>query len=363
MKRAAHFILWPELATSPPNEALVSALLDNGYAVDIYTPWPAPDVSRYGGDVRCLPVHYGNRWLLRNIASLRWRRYDLLSATAEDPFAIVGVLARAHGRKTVFLVDEIKSGSYAGNATKRWKRVCIKAIREAAFCIVNDESRIPLLQSYAGIADAGRVIVYPGCYRDPPAAVEREAVRRGWRVADGDVALGVSGGFNEMSGAEWLLETFCGNSSLRLVVQAPGLSKFDRVLLSRIEGHQRLYVEPGRLGWREAWAAAVGIDVGLAIYLNPAPQFQNMGTSSNRLCMYLAMGVPVIASRQPSFRFLEDYDCGIMVDDAKSFALAVDRIAARLPEMRANALRCRREYIRAPERYSALRDRIAGLVR
>ncbi len=103
------------------------------------------------------------------------------------------------------------------------------------------------------------------------------------------------------------------------------------------------------------------MDIGAVIYRNPAPQFQHMGTSSNRLCMFLAMGVPVIASRQDSFQFLEEFDCGILIDDGRSFSSAVDRIRDRLGEMRANAVRCWKEYVAASVRYIELREAIAGV--
>jgi len=77
----------------------------------------------------------------------------------------------------------------------------------------------------------------------------------------------------------------------------------------------------------------VGLDIGLAIYTNPAPQFQHMGISSNRLCMFLAMGVPVIATRQPSFRFIKDYNCGILVENYDQFLAAIRHIGAHLPSM------------------------------
>jgi len=362
-RRAAHFLLIPGLAHSPPNDAIIGALLDLDYAVDVYSPLPLADVAEYGDRVTAHPVEYGRRWLLTNCASRRWRQYDVFSATAEAPIAVAGVLSRLHRRPSFMLVDEIKSGSYYGDAREHWKRLCRWAMRHAAFCIVNDEARIGLLREYAGIGDPHRILVYPGCYRAPPPPADRDALRRQWSIPDGRIALGVSGGFNDTAGAAWLLDAFCADPALHLVVQAAGLSRFERELLSHVDGRERLHLEPGWLPWREAWAAAPAIDIGLSIYLNEAPQFQKMGVSSNRLCMFLAMGVPVIASRQPSFRFLEEYDCGVVVDDSKSFTAAVDRIAGRLPRMRENALRCAREYIRAPERYAALRERIGGLVR
>ena len=47
-KKAAHFLLIPELACSPQNEALISAYLDLGCEVDLFTPGGSCDVSAYG---------------------------------------------------------------------------------------------------------------------------------------------------------------------------------------------------------------------------------------------------------------------------------------------------------------------------
>jgi hypothetical protein len=105
----------------------------------------------------------------------------------------------------------------------------------------------------------------------------------------------------------------------------------------------------------------VGLDIGLAIYTNPAPQFQHMGISSNRLCMFLAMGVPVIATRQPSFRFIEDYNCGILVENYDQFLAAIRHIGAHLPSMWENCHRCFNEYIMPPDRFPRLREAIASL--
>ena len=78
--------------------------------------------------------------------------------------------------------------------------------------------------------------------------------------------------------------------------------------------------------------------------------------------MFLAMGVPVIASRQDSFHFLEKYNCGILVDNGRDFSAAVDTIRDRLVEMRMNALRCYNEYIKPSERYVQLREAVAGVL-
>ena len=54
------------------------------------------------------------RWLLAQAWRPRWRRYACFSGTTEDPIAVVGVLARLHGRPSFILGDEIRAGSYQG---------------------------------------------------------------------------------------------------------------------------------------------------------------------------------------------------------------------------------------------------------
>lgn len=126
-------------------------------------------------------------------------------------------------------------------------------------------------------------------------------------------------------------------------------------LLSRVSGQERLYLEGERLGWREAWSVSAAADVGMVVYLQDAPQFRHMGIASNRLCMFLSMGVPVIATRQPSFEFIEEFDCGVLVDSVEQCFAALELIKRRQHEMSKNALRCAREYIDAPGKYEALK--------
>lgn len=353
-KKAAHFLLHPELAASPPNEAIVHSLLELGYLVDLFTPGGRLSSNPYGTGVAAYAVEYGRRWLATHALSPRWRSYSVFSGTSENPLAVMGALAFLSGRPSFALVDEIKSGSYRGDAPESWKRVCRWAIRRARFSIVNDATRIPLLRDYAGLGADHQVIVYPGCYYAPPAAPPRELLRQRWGAPENALVIGVSGGFNLTSGTGWLIEALENVSSLYAVIQPLSVDPLARYLLDHLSCRNRMYIESQRLEWKEAWASAAGFDVGLAIYTNPAPQFQNMGVSSNRLCMHLAMGVPVIASRQPSFSFLEDYGCGVLVDSQSQFNAALAHIRKNLVVMRANALKCAEEYIAAPSRLSEL---------
>jgi glycosyltransferase involved in cell wall biosynthesis len=352
-QRIAHFLSTPELSRSPANEALISAYLELGYGVDLYAPGDCR-IDGYGPAVSSRVVEYGRRWLLRNIWRPKWRQFAAFSGTSEDPLAVVGLLSAVYRRPAIALADEIKSGSYYGDRPEYWKRLCRFGLRQARLTIVNEARRIDLQRNYAGLPLYHPVIVYPGGYREPPAPVDRSKQRRTWRIPDDVVVIGSSGGFNLSAGADWLIEALQAIPNVYAVIQPLGVDSLSRFLLCHLSVRDRVYVEQRRLDWREAWAQAAAIDIGIAIYKNPAPQFQLMGTSSNRLCMFLAMGVPAIASRQESFRFLEEYDCGVLVDDSPGFAAAIEQIRGRLPEMKANARRCWREYVMASHRYQEL---------
>ena len=357
--RIALFLLLPELANSPPNEALLAAYLDLGYDVDLYAPGPVSEVSN--PRIRTFRVEYGWKWLLRNAWRRKWRSYAAFSCTSEDPVAVTSVIARLAGKPLISLADEIKSGSYWGDRSKRWKQLCQWGLRSASLNIVNDECRVTLLRDYANLP-YGPIIVYPGCFRAPPRAFDVAEQRASRSVPPDGLVLGASGNISVLLGMDWLVDSMVALPYCYASVQPVNIDPFVRYLLQQSRVSERILTETKRLSWHDAWAQAPFCDIGLAIYRNQGPQFQQMGISSNRLCMFLAMGVPVIATRQPSFQFLLDYDCGMLVDSAEEFTAAIEHMRPRLQQMKQNALTCAREYIAADKRFELLRANVASIL-
>lgn len=318
----------------------------------------------YGGAVRTDSVAYGWRWLLANAWRPRWRSYVCFSGTSEDPLVAVGVLAALHRRPSFVLADEIRSDLYYGDKPESWKRLCRWAYRRAKLNIVNDEARLDLLRSYASLPRDARLIVYPGCYHKPPRppADHRAQLRRQWGIPQDAFVLGASGHFNLEIGADLLFDALAADESIHAVIQPVGYSAFERYLLDRVSRTGKIYVEPERMTWQQSWQSAVALDVGMAFYRSQGSQFQRMGISSNRLCMFLAMGVPVIGNRQPSYEFLERFGCGLMVSDAHEFSQALNHIRRNLVSMRQACRACFEEYIMPPGRYEGLSRAIAEVI-
>lgn len=363
MKKSAHFLHIPELAYSPPNDAVVTALLELGYHVDLFAPGENFPVDYYGPRVTANYAEYSKRWITQNIFSSKWMKYDLFSGTTEDPMSMVGLLSKLYHNPSFALADEIRSGSYSGNRSKQWKNFCCWGMRQSKFTIVNDVARIQLQREYAKLPSAHRIIIYPGCFKDPPQNGNREKIRSSRGIPAKSLVLGYSGMFSIENGGLWLTSTLEVRKDLFIWGQIVGVDDLVKRLLQRIKGSERLYIEPERLSWRECWSSMSAVDIGMVIYLQNGPQFQNMGTSSNRLCMFLAMGVPVIASRQPSFEFIERYNCGVLVSNEKEFLDAIDYIGQRLDTMKSNALICVREYIDAPGKYKILVEMLSRIAK
>lgn len=363
MKKAAHFLLLPELLHSPPNNAIINAYIENGYHVDVFTPGNLPKTTKYGGNVSLFPVEYSWLWILRNLIKKRWIFYSFMSGTSEDPLCIVGLLCSIYRKRSISLVDEIKSGSYRGDRSDTWKALCKRAMRYSNLRIVNDESRIELLSQYLELKRKDSIIVYPGCFYQRPerSMSKRNKHRESWGFSNDEFVIGSSGGFNMTSGADWLLAYIQDDKEAFSVIQPLGVSPLSLFLLTKLDCSNRIYIQEKRMDWDEAWETAQGLDAGICIYMNKAPQFQNMGISSNRLCMFIAMGVPVIASKQKSFSFIEEYGCGILVEEYDEFKRGVQYIKKNLEDMRMNCERCYREYIGSEERYKTLSNWINRL--
>jgi glycosyltransferase involved in cell wall biosynthesis len=355
-KKVAHFLLIPELLHSPPNDAIIRAYIENEYHVDIYSPGVLPRLTHYGDSVSLSKVEYTWTWIIRNICHTKWFTYSFVSGTSEDPLGIVGLINKIYRRRSICLVDEIKSGTYRGDRSDFWKEMCKMGIRGANLNIVNDESRISLLRNYVSLSNDKKIFVYPGCFLQRPEKnkSKREQYRERWGFKENDFIIGSSGGFNLTAGADWLLQHIRENKEVSGVIQPLGVSELAMYLLKNLEYESRLHIEDRRLDWYEAWESAQGLDAGICIYMNQAPQFQNMGISSNRLCMFIAMGVPVIASKQQSFKFIEQYDCGVLIKDYEDFKDSITYIRNNLEKMRENCEKCFHNYIMPDVRYRDL---------
>jgi glycosyltransferase involved in cell wall biosynthesis len=351
------------VVTKPSTEAMVRAFVELGFGVDIYCPGDFESVidsSDYGDEVAVHPFAYGKRWMARHVNPVSWRRYAAICASTEDPVGVAGPLAMLAGRPFIVLADEIKSGTYYGDRGERWKRWCRLHMRRAKLTVVNDWARIGLQREYAGLDETDPVIVYPNAFLRCPEHMDRDGKRHEWGVPEGAFTLAFSGVFYSERGAEWVIKSMPSwADDVHLLLQPGRIDSLTKTLLSELRGSDRIHLRPWERNVLDVWSSISAADAGLVFYLHDGPQFQNMGLSSNRLCMFLQAGLPVIATRQDSFRFIEDYGCGVLIEDHSEIAGAISTIRSDHERMSNAARRAIREKGRLDECYEVLKTQIA----
>lgn len=92
--------------------------------------------------------------------------------------------------------------------------------------------------------------------------------------------------------------------------------------------------------------------IGIALYSIDVLGYRAkyMGLAAGKIGNYLKCGVPVVATRVDSLSYLEEYHCGVLVDDAEEVADAIARIMADYDNYRKGAYKCYKE-LWHPARY------------
>jgi pimeloyl-ACP methyl ester carboxylesterase len=362
-KRAAYFELRADYFGRQFDDGILQALLLAGYDVDVYAPGGAQPQTLYPPErVRRLDVEYRRAWLTRQTRPAHWRQYDLFLGTPDLPVAFAGWLAKIAGRPVVTACDEIFVGGYEGDARGPWKKLAQWAMRRSAFTILTDLVRVPLQREYAHLPVSHEFVPYPCCYPDPFTGLgERDALRATLGIDKDDFVLSIAGGFHAGNGADWAVRLLDRVEATLLIQPGGPPDPVTDALLRNLAAQGRAIYLPERVSWREATRLTSAADLGLVFYLSPKAQFQHMGISSQKLCTSLYLGIPAVATRQPSFDFLEQFGCGVLVSSEVEVPAAIARIRREWETFSRNALRAVDEYVRPTEKLRALAERFRSM--
>lgn len=359
MPRAAYFELKAGYFGRPFDDGILRALTACGYDVDIYAPDGALPQELYGPNVRRLSVDYRRSWITSHLSLAR--RYDLFLGTADLPMAFAGIFATLGRRPSIMASDEIYIGGYTGIARLYWDRIARGAMRRADLTILTDMLREPLQREYAGLGSAPhRFVSYPCCYAEPYRGRTREEARRALGIADDETVLSFTGSFTELNGAQWLIRLIDRTPpKVRVLVQTGGRpDAVTDALLTHLDRQGRVLYRPDRVEWLEAPEITIAADVSCVFYVTSLPDFQNLGASSQKLCTSFWIGVPVLATRQPSFAFIDELQCGVTFDGEEQLDAALSRVIADRRHFAAHTTNALTTRIDAP---SHLRELVAAL--
>jgi glycosyltransferase involved in cell wall biosynthesis len=362
MPRAAFFQLNAAYFGRAFDDGIVRALLTRGYEVDLYAPDGERPQHRYDSGVRRLAVDYRRAWLLRNLRLAY--QYDLFIGTIDVPMAFAGVLAALGRKPSIVAADELYIGGYEGNAFLYWNAITRWAMRRADLTIITDRLRIPLHRQYARASSEQQFVGYPCCYAEPYGGRTRAEARRMLGIADDDFVLSCTGAFSEHNGAHWIIRLLDrSDARLRVLVQPGGRpAAMTDALLEHLQSEGRVIYRPNRVEWTEAPQITMAADASCVFYLSPKPDFQNLGASSTKLCTSLWIGVPVIATKQPSFAPIDELRCGVTFEGESELDDAIAHMRRDRELYAANTARAVREWLRPEESFRELESALDAIL-
>jgi len=361
-RRAAYFLARTDYFGRPLDDGVIRALLKADFMVDVFMPGDIGQQSIYPSDVNLLRIDYRAAWLRRHMNPGEWRKYRVFLGTCDLPMAFAGILAAISMRPVVTVCDEIYM-ERQGPAVRYWKFLSKMGMRRSQFTIIPDLCRSTLQREYARLNDKHMFVPYPCSFPAPIEGLNTEAVRQSLGIGEQEFVLSLTGGFHQFSGAPEAIRLLDrDNSSLCLMIQTGGVPEMvTHELLKKLARNYRVCYLPERVGWREAAKIASAGNVGLVFYKSALLDDQTVGLSSQKLCTFLLLGKPVVASWQTSFEFIEEFECGVLIKKESDLLGAINRIRQNYMHYANNALRCVEEYIQPMRKLNALSDKFKEL--
>jgi len=356
MPRAAFFQTSTAFWGRSFEDGIIRALLSAGYDADIFAPNGDQTQELYPPRVSRRSVDYNRRWMTSEIGRRRWREYDLFLGNPDLGIACAGALAAAARRPLVCACDEIYSGGYHSPASGLWLRAAHWAMRRADLTVIPTPERIPLQRVHAGLSPRHPFSVYPCCFSEAYRGGGRDEMRRQLGISVSDLVLAFAAELTESNGADWAFDLLDQtDEGFRLLLSPAGRSNaVERAILHELAKTGKVIFFPDRVSFLESAERLVAADAALIVYRSSKPQFQCVGTSSQRLCAALWVGVPVIALTQPSFAFVEKLDCGVLIREPGELREALERVRSRREAMVEGTRRALTEHVRAEERLAQL---------
>ncbi|MCM1138979.1 MAG: hypothetical protein NC453_10465 [Muribaculum sp.] len=222
-----------------------------------------------------------------------------------------------------------------------------RALRDADIIVTHDKYHLEFLVKHFCV-NPECVCLLPNASFTPEVRYKSQYLHQQFNLSEDNVILLHSGGFGKWFRCSELVNNFKNwNESLSLVFhlgRRPETDVYFNSVYNNKAGRQPEYsLNP--LSNEELDAMISSADIGIALYSTEHLGYraEQMGLAAGKIGNYLKCGLPVIATRLPSLKYLEEYGCGILIDDESQIQSAVKTILAKKEFFRENAFKCYRE--------------------
>ncbi|MFH7245464.1 MAG: hypothetical protein ACHWZW_21725 [Spirulina sp.] len=255
-------------------------------------------------------------------------RYDYVFGVGQIGAYIAALIAQSSHCPWIYMNDEFASCWDGESIHRGWAAHEINAAKSAAIIIAPDEQRIPELKKELGLPDKKYVAL-------PNIPSPRYPVKEiNWRSLLG-LPENVIPFLHAGSVADWaqipeLLSSvpYWPENTVLIIHSrsSQGLEDYKRSL-AHLDVPGRVYWSMSSLDEASLNSLVYFCAGSFALYRNTGPNIDLAGFSSGKLMRSIAYERPVIASRLTSFKFIEDFELGVLVDHPAEIPAAIDKIS------------------------------------
>lgn len=307
----------------------IKLLAERGWQVDLYTTLspehPAPSFHR--ANVRLRPMEMTRAGALRMMWQLLTHRprYRWIFAIPQWSLHYAGMAARLARIPMACISDELIAEAELSTAEERkWKGRERRAHQRCALTIALSDERAEFIRAENRLGAAHPIHVVPNAPPGPAARLRSRYYHDALGIpADHRIVLH-AGSLWWQPALELAEIAQRWNGRWHLVFQGRmGAQMRDRRNGERVHFNQTV------LASQLLDYAISSADIGLALYPSERCNDRLMGTASGKIGLYLKNALPVIASAQPCFHWLEETGCGVCVSDVAEIESAAERIWAQ----------------------------------
>ena len=325
-RRAAFVIPHPYVDALACFREPIKLLADEGWQVDLFTTLspqhPVPFFAR--DNVHLIPfamTRAGTSELVWKLATTR-PKYNWIVTVPQWGLHYAGIAARLAAIPMGCISDELKAESEATtDELKRWKRRERRAHRRCAWTIALSEERADFIRRENDLGTEHPIFVVPNAAAGPAGRLESRFYHDTLGLPSSARILLHAGSFWWTAAQELVETTSRWTGDWTVVFQSRFMA--------------------GRNGWQESSHfrlsdrvlpselldyAASSATIGLALYDASRANNRLMGTASGKISLYMKNGLPVIATDESGFEWLEREHCGVCVSSVAEIPAAADRI-------------------------------------
>lgn len=218
-----------------------------------------------------------------------------------------------------------------------------KSISNADYVITHDVWHKDFLVKNLGV-DSNKILTLPNSSFTPIYKQQSDFLRKRLDISDNDIIILHSGGLGKWFRSKELAEsTKSWDNNMKLVFHTSHKLKGDNYfesIYNKKYSNVKFSLEP--VSTYELDSLIASATIGIAIYSISELDYRAkyMGLAAGKIGNYLKCGIPVIATRLPSLTYIEDFKCGILIDNECDILNAIKKITSDMNFYKQNAYSC-----------------------